>query len=525
MTSVEVAPKAGVREWVALAVLCLPTMLAAVDINIMFLALPSVSADLGATGAQQLWIMDIYGFLITGFLVTMGTLGDRVGRRRVLLVGAAAFLASSLLAAYSTFTGMLIGARALMGIAGAAVTPSVLALIRTMFKDPKQLGAAMGIWGTSLVAGIVLGPVVGGLLLGSFWWGSIFLIGAPIMALLLILGPFLVPESRNPAAGRLDLVSVAISMAALLPLIYGLKEIGRTGWEVPPIASVLAGIVFLALFLRRQRQLEHPLLDLSLFSIKALSISALLALLAPLISGGVMLMVILYMQLVKGLSPLSVGTWMLAPSIALIMAGGVASGVVRKVRPAYVLAVGALVAAIGMGIISQVSTTSGLGLLMAGLIASSIGGGVIGILSATLIMTSAPEEKAGSAGSLSASLGEFGTALGVAPLLGLVGTVVYRLSIDVPSGITGGAADAARESIAGAAVTAAETPAPSGPALLSAAQEAFTSGLSIVATIAAVFFIGLAVLAITGLEQVLPQGEEPTAAEQPAPLVSADVSD
>ncbi|MEU0541402.1 MFS transporter [Nocardia sp. NPDC005978] len=524
MTSVEVAPKSGAREWIALAVLCLPTMLAAVDMNIMFLALPSVSADLGVNGTQQLWIMDIYGFLITGFLVTMGTLGDRIGRRKVLLVGAAAFLASSLLAAYSTSTGMLIGARALMGIAGAAVTPSVLALIRTIFKDPKQLGAAMGIWGTSLVAGIALGPVVGGLLLGSFWWGSIFLIGAPIMALLLILGPFLVPESRNPAAGRLDLVSVAVSLAALLPLIYGLKEIGRSGWAIPPIASVLAGIVFLALFLRRQRQLEHPLLDLSLFSIRELSTSALLALIAPLISGGVMLMVILYMQLVKGLSPLSVGTWMLAPSIALIVSGGVASGLVRKVRPAYVLAVGAVVAAIGMGIISQVSTTSGMGLLMAGLIVTSTGGGVIGILSATLIMTSAPEEKAGSAGSLSASLGEFGTALGVA-LLGLIGTVVYRLSIDVPSGVTGSSAEAARESIAGAAVTAAETPAPSGPALLSAAQEAFINGVNIVATVSAVFFIGLAVLAITGLKQVPPQGEEPNAAGQPAPLVSADVSD
>src|SRR5690349_18168796 len=161
-------------------------MLTTVDINVMFLALPQLSADLGAEGTEQLWIMDIYGFMITGFLVTMGTLGDRIGRRKVLLVGAAAFLVASLLAAYASSTGMLIGARALLGIAGATIAPTVLALIRTMFKDPKQMGAAMAVWGTSLTAGVVLGPIVGGLLLGAFWWGSIFLMAIPVMGLLLI---------------------------------------------------------------------------------------------------------------------------------------------------------------------------------------------------------------------------------------------------------------------------------------------------------------------------------------------------
>jgi len=345
LTTVDVPPKARGREWAGLAVLCLPTMLAAVDINVMFLALPQVSADLGADSTQQLWITDIYGFMISGFLITMGTLGDRIGRRRVLLFGAAAFIAASLLAAYSASTAMLIGSRALLGIAGAAVTPSVLALIRTMFKDPKQMATAMGVWGTSLMAGIVLGPVVGGLLLGTFWWGSIFLMSIPIMALLLLAGPVLVPESRNPQAGRLDVASVVLSLAAILPTIYGLKEAARTGWDMPPVAAIAAGVVFIVVFVRRQRKLTNPLLDLSLFSDRALATAALLALLAPLFSGGVTLMATLFLQMVEGLTPLRVALWMLVPSVAMIVVGNMAAASARKVRPAYVLAAAAAVAA------------------------------------------------------------------------------------------------------------------------------------------------------------------------------------
>jgi DHA2 family multidrug resistance protein-like MFS transporter len=271
-------------------------------------------------------------------------------------------------------------------------------------------------------------------------------------------------------------------------------------------------VVFLTLFLRRQRSLASPLLDLSMFKIRALSTSALLALLSPLIAGGTTLMAILYMQLVKGLTPLQVGVWMLAPSIALIMAGGIASGVVRKVRPGIVLAVGALLATIGMLVVSQVDVDSSMRTLIIGLVVASVGGGVIGILSATLIMSSAPPEKAGSAGSLSATLGEFGTALGVA-LLGLIGTVVYRTQVSVPAEISGDSATVARESIAGAVNTAAQTSGEAGSALLKTAQEAFTTGLNIVAIVAAVFFAGLAVLALTGLRDVPASGDVPARGE------------
>ncbi|WP_203909165.1 MFS transporter [Rhizocola hellebori] len=518
MTTIDVAAKAGRREWLALAVLCLPTMVAAVDINVMFLALPKVSEDMRANSTEQLWITDIYGFLISGLLITMGTLGDRVGRRRVLLAGGAAFVIASLLAAYSTSTEMLIVSRAMLGLAGAAVTPSVLAIIRTMFRDPKQMGVAMGVWGTTLMGGIVLGPVVGGLLLGAFWWGSIFLMAVPVMGLLLVLGPLLLPESRNLTAGRLDVLSVPLSLVAILPVIYGLKEVGRAGWGAVPVVAVLVGLASAVLFVVRQRRITNPLLDLTLFSNRALAVAVVLALLAPMFSGGVTLMSTLYLQMVEGLTPARVAVWMLLPSIAMIVFGNFAAGVSQKVKPAIVLGIAGVFAAVGMFIVSQVDT-GGLGMLMTGLTIALAGGGALGILSATLIMSSVPPEKAGSAGSLSGTLGEFGTALGVA-VLGVVGTSIYRSQIQVPAGVPDTAAGAAQESIAGAVPVAAQISGPVAEQLMSSARQAFTHGLNVVAMVAVALFTILAVLALVGLRQVpttngmpIPGGPLPVAAD------------
>jgi DHA2 family multidrug resistance protein-like MFS transporter len=487
------------RKWVGLAVLCLPTMLAAVDVNVMFLALPHVSADLGAGATEQLWITDIYGFMISGFLVTMGTVGDRIGRRRLLLIGAAAFIVSSLFAAYSTSSAMLIGSRALIGVAGATIMPSVLALIRTMFTDPKQMNAAIGVWGTAIMAGIVLGPVVGGLLLGAFWWGSIFLMAVPIMALLLVTGPFLVPESRNPAAGRVDLFSVALSLGAILPFTYGLKEITRHGPGTLSLAALLAGIAFLLIFLRRQRELPNPLLDLALFRIRVLSAALTQALMIAFVMGGIGLMAALFLQMVKGLSPLQIGLWMLGPSLAMILMGNLAPMIARKVRPAYVLGAGSLLAAVGMVVLTQVGPSAGLPTVLIGLVIVYVGGGSVGPMTPFLVMSSAPPEKAGSVGSLASAVGEFGVALGVA-VLGLIGGAVYRAEVVVPPGVPASVAAAARESVAGAVAMAPSTS--DGGALLVSARAAFTSGLHAVAFVAAFVFIGLAVLAYVGLRHI-----------------------
>lgn len=218
--------RATAREWTGLAVIALPCMLYSMDLTVLNLAIPSISEDLKPTASQLLWIVDIYGFFVAGLLVTMGTLGDRIGRRRLLLIGAMAFGVASVLAAFSTSANMLIATRALLGVAGATLAPSTLSLIRNMFLDPAQRTVAIGVWISSYSAGAVIGPVLGGVLLQFFPWGSVFLIGVPVMVLLLALGPWLLPEYRDPDAGALDLASVALWLGAVLAAIYGIMRPG-----------------------------------------------------------------------------------------------------------------------------------------------------------------------------------------------------------------------------------------------------------------------------------------------------------
>src|ERR687891_867594 len=238
-----VPPRATRREWIGLAVLLLAALVYAMDLTVLNLAIPRISAELGPTSAQLLWIIDIYGFLVAGLLITMGTLGDRIGRRKLLLGGAVGFALASVLAALSTSSEMLIAARAVLGIAGATIAPSTLSLIFTMFLDQKQRSTAIGLWIAAYSAGGAIGPVIGGVLLEFFWWGSVFLIGVPVMALLLILGPRTLPEYRDPNAGRLDLASAAMSLLAILSVVYGLKQIAQDGISLVPVLAILAGVV------------------------------------------------------------------------------------------------------------------------------------------------------------------------------------------------------------------------------------------------------------------------------------------
>src|SRR5687767_10284391 len=231
-------PPAGRKEWIGLGVIALACLLYVMDLSVLYLAVPSLTRDLAPSSAQLLWITDIYGFLVAGFLITMGTLGDRLGRRRVLLAGAAAFGAASLLAAFSTSAEMLIVARALLGLAGATIAPSTLSLIRNLFLDDSQRTFAIGVWITAYSLGGALGPLLGGVLLEFFWWGSVFLLALPVMALLLVLGPFLLPEFRDPTAGRIDLTSAALSLLAVLAMIYGLKYLAQEGFNWPPVVAI-----------------------------------------------------------------------------------------------------------------------------------------------------------------------------------------------------------------------------------------------------------------------------------------------
>src|SRR5438128_7651919 len=244
-------PRATRREWIGLAVIALPGLLYSMDLTVLNLAVPKLSAALKPSSAQLLWIVDIYGFLIAGSLITMGTLGDRIGRRRLLLIGAAAFGVASVIAAFSTTAEMLIATRALLGVAGATLAPSTLSLIRNMFLDPQQRTVAIGVWITSYSVGGAIGPLLGGVMLQHFWWGSVFLLAVPVMVLLLIVGPFLLPEFRGESRRPLDLRSAALSLIAVLSVIYGMKLIAQDGLGWRPALSVLGGGAVAVVFVRR----------------------------------------------------------------------------------------------------------------------------------------------------------------------------------------------------------------------------------------------------------------------------------
>ena len=500
--------RAGWKEWVGLAVLALPLLVLALDMSVLYLAAPHLGADLRPSGSQMLWILDIYGFMIAGFLVTMGTLGDRIGRRKLLMIGAVAFGAASVLAAYSTSAQMLIASRAVLGIAGATLMPSTLALISNMFRDPAQRAVAIGVWMTVFSAGVALGPLVGGALLEFFWWGSVFLIGAPVMALLLVLGPVLLPEYSDGDAGRLDLLSVALSLGAVLPIIYGLKKIAADGPHGLPVAAIAAGAIVGVVFVRRQRRLTSPLMDLRLFRNRAFVAALALILLGILALGGLFYLTPQFLQMVEGFSPLAAGLWMVPIAAANIVGSLLAPFVARRVRPAYVIAAGAAISAIGLLLVTQVETASGFATLIVGISVAAFGLGPMPPLSTDLVVGSAPPEKAGSASSLTTTCGELGTALGVA-LLGSLHAAVYRLQItgsiseDVPSE----AAEAARDNLPAAVGAAEGLPAASSSELLDPAREAFVSGLSAVGVVSAAMLAALAVLAVVMLRHVRPSGE------------------
>lgn len=514
--AVEPAVRAGRREYLGLAVLGLPTMLLSLDMSVLLLALPALSADLGANSVQQLWISDMYGFVVSGLLIAMGAVGDRVGRRRLLLIGAVAFAGASVLAAFSTSPAMLIGMRALMGAAGATLMPSTMTLIRTMFQDPKQYGTAIGVWVGFFMGGMALGPVVGGLLLQFFWWGSVFLIGVPVMMLLLVVGPVVLPEYRDPQAGRIDILSALLSLATILPVIYGLKELTRYGVAAPQILAIVIGAGFGVAFVRRQRALSNPMLDLRLFSNRTFRAVLAITVLASIMAGS-NFFVYQYLETVQRLSPLDTALWLVPSILTTIISSQFAVVVGRHIRPGYAIAGGLLISAVGCVMLTRLNGSGDLPLLISALVLSAVGIGPMGSLGSGLALSSVPIDKAASAASVTQTSGDFGLAMGVA-LLGVVGTTVYRHEISgrIGPGVPAHAAATARESIAGAVSVAQHLAGRAGPELLASVRDAFATALGASAVGSGLIAVALAVLAAIALRRIPPTGTAATTEAAPA---------
>ncbi|MBO4254738.1 MFS transporter [Streptomyces griseorubiginosus] len=481
---------AGRREWTALGVLMLPLLLVSMDVSVLYFAIPAISADLEPSGTQQLWIFDIYAFVLAGLLMTMGSLGDRIGRRKLLLIGAAAFGTASVVAAYADSAETLIAARAVLGVGGATLMPSTMALIRTMFTDAGQRAKAIGMWSGVMTAGIALGSVMSGVLVQYFWWGSVFLVNLPAMALLLVLGPFLLPESRDPAPGRFDWLSVPLSMAAVLPVIYGLKEIPSEGWHAQYVVSTTVGLLFAAAFVHRQRTAASPMIDPALFRGHGFAPSVVLNLVGSFAMMGSAYFTTQYLQSVLDKSAMDAALWALLPSVPIGMTAPMATALVQRgVDRAHVVTAGFAIGACGYGMLALADTDSlWLVLVACGVLAS----GIVMVISqiTDLALSSAPVERAGSASSLMETGGEFGGALGMA-VLGSIGTAIYRH--DIPAS----APDAARETLGGALALADRV-----PGLATVAREAFTNGMQGAAIAGAVLLAGAAALAARALRGI-----------------------
>jgi DHA2 family multidrug resistance protein-like MFS transporter len=486
-------PRAGRREWIGLGTIALACMLYVMDLTVLHLAIPEISTDLQPSSTQLLWIIDIYGFVVAGSLITMGTLGDRIGRRRLLLIGAAAFGAASVLAALSSSSEMLIGTRALLGLAGATIAPSTLSLIRNMFLDPEERTRAIAIWITSFSVGAAVGPLLGGLVLEFFWWGAAFLVNVPVMVLLLVLGPRLLPEYKDPEAGRLDIPSAALSLLAILAVIYGLKLFAQDGMGWLPVVSVAFGLAIGIAFVRRQRRLEDPLIDLGLFRVPAFTSSLILYGGGILMVFGGFLFLPQFLQLVVGLSPLEAGLWTLPWALAFVVGSQLTPRLARRYRPGTLMTVGLVFAAAGFAVFTQVEPTSGFAMIVSGSVVFSLGTAPVFTLTNDLIIGSAPPERAGAAAGISETAAELGGALGIA-LFGSIGLAIYRNGVvdGISPEIPPDAASVAQDTLGGAVEVAGELPAGLGAPLTEAANSAFVQGVHVTAAISVLGALALA---------------------------------
>ena len=504
--------RAGRREWIGLAVLILPILIASMDVSVLFFAVPFIAQDLQPTASQQLWIFDIYGFVLAGLLLTMGSLGDRIGRRRLLLIGAVAFSAASLLAAYAQTAEMLIAARAILGVAGATLMPSTLALIRNLFHDEADRTKAVAIWSAALTGGVTIGPIISGVLLEHFWWGSVFLINLPVMFLLLVTAPFLLPESKGTRAARFDWLSSLLALGTVLPVIAGIKSVASDGWSTHGVLYAVAGLLVGVVFVRRQLSADVPMLDVRALTERRFGGSVVVNILAMFAIMGNAIILTQFLQSVLGYSPLAAALWSLVPSVVVGAAAPLSAVLAPKLGRPMVMAGGFVVSVVGFVLISRVESSTGLWIVL--IAAALISGGLVAVLSliTDYVVGVAPAERAGSVAGLVETSSELGGALGMA-LLGSVLAAVYRTQADLlmPAGLPPEAAAEAGQTLGGAIAVAANLPASLGQAVLDAGRAAYVSAMHAACLTAAGVLLGATVITL-----VLLRGTDPTQAREEA---------
>jgi DHA2 family multidrug resistance protein-like MFS transporter len=493
VTPVFPTERAGAREMIAFAVRLQPVLLVAVDATVLSFALPSISQALAPTGTQLLWMVDIYPLVLAGLLVSMGSLADRIGRRRLLLIGAVGFAAVSAMAAYAPSAEWLIAARAALGFFGAMLMPSTLSLLRNVFVDRQQRRLAIALWAAGFSGGAALGPIVGGFLLEHYWWGSAFLMAVPVLVLLLILAPIFVPESKDPSPGAIDIVSIGLSLLTMVPLVYAIKTIAHDGVSAPALGLVALALLAGSAFVRRQLTRRNPMLDVRLFRRSAFTGAVLANLLAVFALVGFLFFVAQHLQLVLGYSPMNSGLILLPGLVVTIVAGLAVVPLVRVLSPRSVVTGGLLISAAGyVAILFTADDPSAWG-LGAAFVILSLGIGAAETISNDVIVSSVPADKAGAASAISETAYELGAVLGTAVLGGLL-SAVYAAQVVVPAGLEATAAATATETLGGATAVAATLPEPAASQLLASARHAFDSGVVFTAAIAVALVLSAAVL-------------------------------
>ncbi len=488
------APRAGRREWAALTVLSSAVFLVSMDATVLDIAVPHLTEALRPSATQLLWIVDVYSFVLAALLITMGNVGDRIGRRKILLIGAVGFAAASLVAGFAVSPAMLIAARVVQGVAGATLMPATLALIHSTFADARQRALAIGVWSAVASGGAVAGPVLGGLLLEHFFWGSVFVMNVPVVALILVAGPLLVTESRDPAPGRLDIASVGLSVLALMPLIYAITETAVHGPTVGYGAAALVGIVAGLAFMRRQRHLDVPLIDVTLFRRPAFTVAVLTNLISVFAVSGLLYFGAQYLQVVHGMSTFRAGLT-LAPAMVASAAAALAAAPLMRRYSARPVLVGALLlqvvgamAMFGVGVHGSIAVY----LTVEALI--GIGAGAVLTLTSALVLSAVPAERAGAASAVTETAYEAGHALGIA-ILGSIGTAVFRAGVDV-SDVPEDVAHSARETIGAAVQVGSGLGGDVAARVVTSATDAFVSGIHVAAGVSGLASLVCAALAL-----------------------------